>query len=118
MCLVVCLACAAFEWSEKQTGVFVYRTLAAGSTIDVPTNQVVLPDGSVVKLTQNLAGREPWELDWNKEPEAAPVLVLNWLRILKLGLFLPLAVWLVFEVFAFFARWIRRGFQASREEVR
>ncbi|HZY17528.1 MAG TPA: hypothetical protein VFE82_03555 [Ramlibacter sp.] len=116
--LVGCLALATVEWSGKQTGVFVYRTLTAGSTIDVLKNQVVLPDGSVAKLTQNLAGRQPWELDWKKEPEAAPVLVLNWLRILKLGLFFPIAVWLALEGIALCARWVLRGFPAARKEVR
>lgn len=113
-----CLALAGVEWHGKQTGVFVYRTLVAGSSIDVLKNQVVFPDGTVVRVAQSLDGREPWELDWNKEPEAAPVLVLNWKRILKLGLLLPFTLWLAIEGIALAAAWSTKGFRVSGKEAR
>ncbi len=113
-----CVLLAGVEWFGKQAGVFVYRMLVTGSTIDVLKNQVVLPDGTEVKLTQSLNGLEPWEIDWNKEPAAAPVLVLNWRRVVKLGLLLPLAVWLAIEVVALAARWILREFGVRRKELR
>jgi len=115
LALTTAAAVAAVEWQAKDSGIFVYRTLLPGSTIEVPTSQVVLPGGKVVRLKDSLNGREPWQIDWNTEPEAAPVLVFNWKRVLKLGLALPLATWLALEFLALLGRWVSKGFRRSSE---
>ena len=102
---------AAVEWFGKQPGIFVYRMLSPGTVIDLLKNEVTLPGGKVVTLNQNLNGPVPWTLDWNKEPDAAPVLVLNWKRVLKLGLLFPITIWLVFEAIACSFGWGMKGFR-------
>ena len=118
LAVAITAAVAAVEWQANDSGMFVYRTLLPGSTIEVPTSQVVLPGGKVIQLKEPLNGREPWQIDWNTEREAAPVLVLNWKRALKLGLALPLATWLALEILALFARWISKGFRISEARGR
>lgn len=115
LALAITAAIAAVEWQAKDSGMFVYRMLLPGSTIEVPTSEVVLPGGKVVQLKEALNGREPWQIDWNTEPEAAPLLVLNWKRVLKLGLALPLTIWLTLELLAFLGRWVSKGFQRESE---
>lgn len=111
---------AAAEWFDKQPGIFVYRMLSPGTTIDVLKDEVTLPGGKVVALNQSLNGREPWKIDWNKEPDAAPVLVLNWTRVLKLGLLLPITIWAFLEAIAFASGWIMKGvrLKAGKTSVR
>jgi len=89
---------ATYEWSTQSTGIFVYRTIPLGTTLDVETNSATLPDGRAVQLKQQLAGHEPWQLDWNDEPEVASVLMLAWKRAMRLGLLLPLTSWMAIEL--------------------
>ena len=97
-----------YEWSTREPGVFVYRMPLAGSTFDVPRNEVTLPSGQVVPLKQQLSQLHPWEVDWNQEPEAAPLLVPNWQRLLRLGLLLPATLWLLVELVTWLATRLRR----------
>jgi hypothetical protein len=91
---------AAYEWIVQTSGVFAYRTLLAGTTLDVEKNEAILPDGRIVQLKQSLASLEPWEVNWNDEPEAAPMLVPNRKRFLRLGIVLPVFIWLLVELAA------------------
>jgi len=97
-----------YQWSTQTVGVFVYRTPPGGATFDVMRNEVVLPDGRAIPLKQQLSQLQPWQVDWNQEPEAAPVLVLNWKRLLRLGLFLPVVLWLLVEAAVWLVRVLRR----------
>jgi hypothetical protein len=98
----------AYEWSAREPGVFVYRMPLAGSTFDVARNEVTLPGGQVVPLKQQLSELRPWEVDWNQEPEAAPLLAPNWQRLLRLGLLLPATLWVLVEIIAWLTRRLRR----------
>ncbi len=104
---------ATYEWLTQTSGVFVYRTLQAGTTLDVEKNEAVLPDGRTVQLKQSLASLKPWEVNWNDEPEAAPMLVANWKRFLRLGIGLPIFVWLLAELTTAF--WMRLSKTFGRE---
>ena len=57
LALAITAAIAAVEWQAKDSGMFVYRMLLPGSTIEVPTSEVVLPGGKVVRLKEALNGR-------------------------------------------------------------
>jgi len=106
-------ALATYEWTSKSSGIFVYRYLLAGTTLDVMRNEATMPDGSKVPLKQSLTLLKPWEVDWDKEPEVARALVPNWKRFLKLAFALPAFVWLVIELGAVAFIWVARGFRAK-----
>ena len=105
---------ATYEWSTRSTGIFVYRTIPFGTTLDVESNSATLPDGRSVQLKQQLAGHEPWQLDWNNEPEVASVFMLAWKRAMRLGLLLPLVMWLAVELAVFLSSSIAKAFRPKR----
>lgn len=105
---------ATYEWSTRSTGMFVYRTIPLGTTLDVETNSATLPDGRSVRLKQQLADHEPWQLDWNNEPEVASVFMLAWKRAMRLGLLLPLTLWLAIELVALISTSIAKVFRPKR----
>ena len=98
LAVTVCLAAA--EWFTRSTGIFVFRTIPFGTTLDVQKNLATLPDGHTVQLHEQLAGHEPEKLNWNDEPEVATVLMFAWKRLLRLGLLLPFVLWLATEMAA------------------
>ena len=104
-------ALGTYEWTSKISGIFVYRYLLAGTTLDVMKNEATMPDGRKVPLTQSLALLKPWEVDWDKEPEVARALLPNWKRFLKLAFALPAFVWVVIELGAAAFIWVARGFR-------
>jgi len=111
--LLAAVALASYEWTSKDSGIFVYRYLLAGTTLDVVRNEATMPDGSKVPIKQSLTLLKPWEVDWDKEPDVARALVPNWKRFLKLVFVLPAFVWLVTELGAAAFIWVAKGFRAK-----
>ena len=105
-------ALAGYEWFTSTTGFFVFHTLPMGATIDVLANEVALPDGRTVKLRHQLGALKPWEVQWNNEPEAAISLVFSWQRLLRLGIVLPLLLWVAVELMAALVMAAIKGFRS------
>lgn len=105
------LSVAAYEVLAHRGGYFVGHTPLRGTV--VRGNKATLPSGEVIELNVPVPGEipEPWELDWDNQPQHATETYVRWSKLFSVAFALPLAAWACLEFLAVVANWVLRGFR-------
>jgi hypothetical protein len=103
------------QYTSHAKGFFVYWSLPVGTRVG--DGKATLPSGKVVTIddTDPATGRklEPWQVDWDHQPNVPIVPQINWLRIVSFLVLAPVLAWLLVELVARAVRWIRAGFHST-----